>query len=68
MSEVLNKLSVEFERTKRFVLCDMLAKCTKDQIELFSRIFPEMEVPSDKLDSAIYLVERTLKKNLELGR
>ena len=64
MGEVVNRLNVQFERTKRLVLLDMLDKCTLEQQEFFGRIFPAKEVPSAKLDSAIDLVERTLRKHL----
>ena len=56
----LEKLSEAFKREQ---LAAQLAKCSQKQRELFARLYPD-GVPSDKLNSAYDLVERTIKKNL----
>lgn len=49
------------EQFKRDLLADMVSKCTDKQRALFSNIYPK--VTPANIESAIDLVERTLKKN-----
>ena len=50
------------EETLRDLLKDMLNQCTLPQQELFNKLYPGI-VPMNKLESAIDLCDRTLKKN-----
>ena len=58
MSDALDQIQVY----KRTMLRDSLDKCTEIQRNLFSRCYPK-GVSEEKLDSAILLCERTVKKN-----
>jgi len=51
------------EDFKRAMLRDALAQCTESQQAMFSRLYPGT-VPEDKLENAIDLCERTIRKNL----
>ena len=44
-----------------------LYECTEKQVDFFHRIFPD-GVPTEKLESALDLIERTIKKNERDGR
>lgn len=44
------------------MLNSLIAQLTESQIRKFNRIFPE-GVPKDKINDAIDLCERTIKKN-----
>ena len=57
-------ISEEVEQFKRSCLDERLEQCTEEQQAFFHRIFPK-GVPSDKLESAIDLCDRTIKKNVE---
>ena len=52
----------EVEAFKRRLLAEKLALCTEPQRALFARCYPK-GVPSDSLESAIDLCDRTIKKN-----
>jgi hypothetical protein len=51
----------EIEQFTRGLLQDRLAQCSESQQEFFHRIYPE-GVPTDKLENAIDLCDRTIKK------
>lgn len=54
----------EIEDFKKSLIRRLLDQCTEPQIELFNRIFPDIEkIPADKIESAILLCERTVIKN-----
>ena len=59
----MNTLADKTEVFKREQLAIILTECSEAQQTLFRRIFPN-GVPTDKLDSAYDLVERTIKKNI----
>lgn len=50
---------------KRNLLRELLAKCTESQQAFFHQIFPKFPegIQEDKVDDAIRLCERTIKKN-----
>lgn len=54
----------EVEAFKRGLLAERLAMVTQKQREFFDRCFPK-GVPSDRLESAIDLCNRTISKNGE---
>ena len=52
----------QVEKFKRQLLENLLAECTKPQRELFEKCFPD-GVPAEKMQTALGLCERTVKKN-----
>jgi len=62
-------LDLEIEQFKRKLLEERLEKCTQPQRDFFKKIYPIDRfpdgVPSQYLDSAIDLCDRTIKKNNE---
>ena len=54
----------EIEQLTRNLLQERLAQCTTSQRAMFNRMYPQ-GVPADRLESAIDLCDRTIKKNRE---
>jgi hypothetical protein len=52
----------EVEEFKRSLLNERLSQCTEKQRELFGRLYPN-GVPDDKLEDAINLCNRTIRRN-----
>ena len=65
---VVETLEAEYIKMKRAVLLDMLEKCTTTQKASFRTIFANKDVPDFQLNSAIDLVERTLKHDGKTSR
>lgn len=66
MSKIVNDLEDRFIQSKRKAVEDMLSTCSAEQIALFNRLFSVTEagaIPVTKLDTALDLLERTIKKN-----
>lgn len=52
----------EVEAFKRKLLKERLYQCTERQIDFFNKIYPN-GVPEEKLENAIDLCDRTIRKN-----
>ena len=62
----MSKALDEIYTYKRTILADLLHKCTEEQQERFSRMYPETDVksfPEENLNWAIQQCERTVAKN-----
>jgi hypothetical protein len=57
MHDTLRKESIK-------ILKELLLQCTKDQVELFNRMYGSVDsIKDDKIDWAIQQCERTVEKN-----
>ena len=65
MSEILDKIKKQTIKLRYDALNKLLDQCTVEQKGKFYRIF-NGTVPESKLDQAIDLCERTVKKNSEM--
>jgi hypothetical protein len=64
MSKTLDRLQTEGKANKIEALQELLNSCTEEERAAFSRFYGLVEmVPEKRLDSAIKLVERTIRKN-----
>ena len=64
MSKTLDRLQAEGKTKKIEALQELLNSCTEEQRAGFNRFYGQGEmVPEEYLDSAIKLVERTIRKN-----
>jgi len=53
----------EIENYKRNKMRDMLSQCSKDQIDIFNRMYTSVDdIPESKMDWAFQQIERTLSK------
>lgn len=49
---------------KRDIIKDFLAQCTKEQVNLFNRLYGSVDtIPENKMDWAIEQCERTVENN-----
>ena len=59
----MSKIKDEVEEFKRKLLAERLAQCTEAQQRMFNKVYPEGVLES-KLESAIDLCDRTIRKNI----
>ena len=65
MSESTGKI----EKCKREILADLYLQLTERQRGFFNRLYESTDlINDDRIDHAIDQCERTIKKNIELGR
>lgn len=66
MGEAVKRLKKEVLALRRKALLDILAQCTPEQQAFFEKIFlcGPQALPEKKIDDAIDLCERTIKKNI----
>ena len=60
-------IASKIDNFTRAEILKLLNQCTKEQQNLFNRIYPEgiSKIKSEKLNNAIRLCERTIVKNKE---